>query len=148
MTIQQICQLSEEVRTGELLEAVFIDQAIKDPDSKEADASFVLCATYPTIPLRGLVELMAQKLSGEHPKGTVVIRGDYGSGKSHALLALYQKGATLGVVYALIAGEVILGSLERDIMEFRFFGGRSYVLRLVLCTVFVILTGFALEVLT
>jgi hypothetical protein len=95
MTIQQICQLSEEVRSGELLEAVFIDQAIKDPNSKEADASFVLCATYPTIPLRGLVELMAQKLSGEHPKGTVVIRGDYGSGKSHALLALYHV-ASLG----------------------------------------------------
>jgi len=95
MTIQQICQLSEEVRTGELLEAVFIDQAIKDPDSKEADAGFVLRATYPTIPLRGLLELMAQKLSGEHPKGAVVIRGDYGSGKSHALLALYH-GASLG----------------------------------------------------
>jgi uncharacterized membrane protein YraQ (UPF0718 family) len=63
-------------------------------------------------------------------------------------LALYQKGATLGVVYALIAGEVILGSLERDIMEFRFFGGRSYMLRMGLCTVFVILTAFALEVLT
>ena len=95
MTIQQICQLSEEVRTGELLEAVFIDQAIKDPNSKEADAGFVLRATYPTIPLRGLVELMAQKLSGEHPKGAVVIRGDYGSGKSHALLALYH-AASLG----------------------------------------------------
>ena len=63
-------------------------------------------------------------------------------------LALYQKGATLGVVYALIAGEVILGSLERDIMEFRFFGWRSYVLRMVLCTVFVILTAFVLEVLS
>lgn len=95
MTIQQICQLSEEVRTGELLEAVFIDQAIKDPTSKEADADFVLRATYPTVPLRGLLELMAQKLSGEHPKGTVVIRGDYGSGKSHALLALYHM-ASLG----------------------------------------------------
>jgi len=63
-------------------------------------------------------------------------------------LALYQKGATLSVVYALIAGEVILGSLERDIMEFRFFGWRSYALRTVLCTVFVILTGFVLEVLS
>jgi uncharacterized membrane protein YraQ (UPF0718 family) len=63
-------------------------------------------------------------------------------------LALYQKGATLGVVYALIAGEVILGSLERDIMEFRFFGWRSYALRTVLCTLFVILTAFALELLT
>jgi len=96
MTIQQICQLSEEVRTGELLEAVFIDQVVKDPDSKEADADFVLRATYPTVPLRRLVELMAQKLSGEHPKGTVVIRGDYGSGKSHALLALYHV-ASLGL---------------------------------------------------
>ena len=95
MTIGQICQLSEEVRTGELLEAVFIDQAIKDPASKEANAGFVLRATYPTAPLRALVELMAQKLSGEHPKGTVVIRGDYGSGKSHALLALYHL-ASLG----------------------------------------------------
>jgi uncharacterized membrane protein YraQ (UPF0718 family) len=62
-------------------------------------------------------------------------------------LALYEKGATLGVVYALIAGEVILGSLERDIMEFQFFGSRSYVLRLLLCTVFVILTAVGLEVL-
>ena len=95
VNIQQICQLSEEVRTGELLEAVFIDQAIKDPTSKEADAGFVLRATYPTVPLRGLVELMAQKLSGEHPQGAVVIRGDYGSGKSHALLALYHL-ASLG----------------------------------------------------
>ena len=95
MTIHQICKLSEEVRTGELLEAVFIDQAIKNPDSKEADADFVLRATYPTVPLRGLIELMAQKLKSEHPKGAVVIRGDYGSGKSHALLALYHV-ASLG----------------------------------------------------
>ena len=63
-------------------------------------------------------------------------------------LALYQKGATLGVVYALIAGEVILGSLERDIMELRFFGWRSYVLRMVPCALFIIPTGFALEVLS
>jgi hypothetical protein len=63
-------------------------------------------------------------------------------------LALYQKGATLSVVYALIAGEVILGSLERDIMEFQFFGWRSYVLRMALCTLFVILTAFILEVLS
>jgi len=62
-------------------------------------------------------------------------------------VALYHKGATLGVVHALIAGEVILGSLERDIMEFRYFGLRSYVLRLVLCTVLVIMTSFALEAL-
>ncbi|MGQ9586329.1 MAG: hypothetical protein ACUVXG_13145 [Anaerolineae bacterium] len=96
MTIQDICRLSEEVRAGELLEAVFIDQAIKDPKSREADAGFVLRATYPTAPLRSLAEFLARKLSREHPKGAAVIRGDYGSGKSHALLALYHL-ASLGM---------------------------------------------------
>jgi hypothetical protein len=90
MNISQICRLSEEVKTGELLEAVFIDQAVRNPDSKEADREFVLQATYPTRPLRALVEHIAQKLSRMHPKGAVVVRGDYGSGKSHALLALYH----------------------------------------------------------
>jgi hypothetical protein len=90
MTIAEICQLSDEVRTGELLISVFIDRAIKDPASKEADRGFVLRATYPTAPLRSLAEHVAQKLSGRHPKGSAVIRGTYGSGKSHALLALYH----------------------------------------------------------
>lgn len=90
MTIAEICQLSEEVRTGQLLISVFIDRAVNDPHSREADRSFVLRATYPTTPLRSLVEYVAQKLSGRHPKGSAVIRGTYGSGKSHALLALYH----------------------------------------------------------
>ncbi len=90
MTIAEICQLSDEVRTGELLISVFIDRAIKDLASKEADRGFVLRATYPTAPLRSLAEHVAQKLSGRHPKGSAVIRGTYGSGKSHGLLALYH----------------------------------------------------------
>lgn len=93
MNITQICRLSEEVTTGDLLEAVFIDQVIKDPRSKEADRNFVLRATFPTMPLRLMIESVADKLSGRHPKGALVIRGDYGSGKSHALLALYHLAA-------------------------------------------------------
>jgi len=61
-------------------------------------------------------------------------------------LALMQKGAPLAVVYSLIAGEVILGSLERDIMELQFFGWKSYLLRMLLCTVFVIATGYLMAV--
>jgi len=63
VAISQICRLSEEVLTGDLLEAVFIDQAIKDPNSKEADAEFVLQATYPTVPLRGLDDTILVKRS-------------------------------------------------------------------------------------
>jgi hypothetical protein len=37
MKISQLCRLSQEVLSGELLEAVFIDQVLKDPNSKEAD---------------------------------------------------------------------------------------------------------------
>ncbi len=90
MTIADVCRLSNEVRSGELLISVFLDQAIVNPNSKEADRDFVLRATYPTAPLRSLLEHVAQKLSGQHPKGSAVIRGTYGSGKSHALLALYH----------------------------------------------------------
>jgi len=61
--------------------------------------------------------------------------------------ALLDKGAGVGVIFSLISGEVILGSLERDIMEFKFFGWKSYVLRLGLCTAFVIMGGFLIEIL-
>jgi len=58
---------------------------------------------------------------------------------------LYLKGAPLSVVFTLISGEVILGAPDRDVMEFKFFGARSYILRFVLCTVFVILGGYLME---
>ena len=59
---------------------------------------------------------------------------------------LYLKGAPLSVVFALISGEVILGAPDRDVMEYKFFGARSYILRFALCTVFVILGGYLMEV--
>ena len=90
MSIAETCVLSEEVKSGELLEAVYLDQAINNPDSKEADRDFVLQATYPTAPIRMLLEQVTQKLTGKQPKGGIVIQGDFGSGKSHALLALYH----------------------------------------------------------
>lgn len=90
MTIADVCRLSNEVRSGELLISVFLDQALVNPNSKEADRAFVLRATYPTAPLRSILEHVAQKMSGKHPKGSAVVRGTYGSGKSHALLALYH----------------------------------------------------------
>lgn len=61
-------------------------------------------------------------------------------------LTLYMKGASIGVVFSLISGEVIVESLDRDIMELKYFGSKSYVLRMILCTFFVILGGFLIEV--
>ena len=61
--------------------------------------------------------------------------------------SLLHKGASVGTVFALISGEVILGSPDRDVMEFKYFGWKPFVSRLVLCTVFVILGGLLAEVL-
>jgi uncharacterized membrane protein YraQ (UPF0718 family) len=61
--------------------------------------------------------------------------------------SLFQKGASIGTIFALISGEVILGSPDRDIMEFKYFGWKAYVSRLILCTAFVIVGSFVAEVL-
>lgn len=61
--------------------------------------------------------------------------------------SLFQKGASIGTIFALISGEVILGSPDRDIMEFKYFGWKAFVLRLILCTAFVTVGGLIAEVL-
>jgi len=62
-------------------------------------------------------------------------------------LSLFKKGASIGTIFALISGEVILGSPDRDVMEFKYFGWKAFVLRLILCTAFVIVGGLVVEVL-
>ncbi|RLI34545.1 hypothetical protein DRO55_06390 [Candidatus Bathyarchaeota archaeon] len=60
-------------------------------------------------------------------------------------LSLLQKGATIGTIFALISGEVIIGSPDRDVMEFSYFGWKSFVLRGTLCTIFVIIGSLIVE---
>ena len=60
---------------------------------------------------------------------------------------LLQKGASIGTIFALISGEVIIGSPDRDVMEFKYFGWKSFVLRGILCTVFVIIGSLVVEAL-
>lgn len=60
--------------------------------------------------------------------------------------SLFNKGASLGVIFALISGEVILGSMDRDILEFKFFGAKSFLLRLILCFLLVTAGGLWAEV--
>ncbi len=61
--------------------------------------------------------------------------------------SLFQKGASIGTVFALISGEVIIGSPDRDVMEFKYFGWKSFIFRGILCTVFVIVGSLVVEVL-
>ena len=61
--------------------------------------------------------------------------------------SLLQQGASLGAMFSLIAGEVIIGSPDRDVMEFKYFGWKAFTLRFFLCTILVILGGFLMEAL-
>jgi hypothetical protein len=89
MTISQICKLSQEVERNELLTTVVLDGVYKS-ESKEADGEFVLRVTYPTEAVKILIQQVTEKLTGKTHKGGIVVRGSYGSGKSHALLTLFH----------------------------------------------------------
>ena len=89
MTITQVCKLSQEVERNELLTTVVLDGVYKE-ERKEADSEFVLRVTYPTETMRLLIQQVTEKLFGKTHKGGVVVRGSYGSGKSHTLLALFH----------------------------------------------------------
>jgi len=60
---------------------------------------------------------------------------------------LLAKGAGLGVIFALISGEVICESIVRDLVEIKYFGIKFFSARLILSTLFVIAGGFLIEAL-
>lgn len=59
MTINQICKLSQEVERNELLTTVVLDGVYKQ-GRKEADGDFVLRMTYPTEPMRILIQQVTE----------------------------------------------------------------------------------------
>lgn len=89
MTIAQVCKLSREVQRNELLTTVVLDGVYRE-GRKEADGDFVLRITYPTDTMKLLIQQVTEKLSGKTQKGGIVLRGSYGSGKSHTLLTLFH----------------------------------------------------------
>ncbi len=59
--------------------------------------------------------------------------------------ALFMKGAGVGVIFALIGGEVICESIARDVLEIKYLGGKFFLYRLLLSVFFISLGGFAME---
>jgi hypothetical protein len=91
--INQLVALRPEVIEGNLHGIVSLHQLLSgDEDAFERDAARVLDVTFPTQSLRRLLQRLNVSLSDEAAdrKGNFVISGGYGSGKSHALLALYH----------------------------------------------------------
>jgi len=89
MLIKDSCVLSEEVQEGQVFGIVYTYNA-SDPKERESSAQFMLDITYPTEPLRLALAAASEKLTGSRAQGCFVFEGGYGTGKSHALLALYH----------------------------------------------------------
>lgn len=89
MLIKDSCILSEEVQEGQVFGIVYTYNA-SDPKERESSAQFMLDITYPTEPLRLALAAASEKLTGSRAQGCFVFEGGYGTGKSHALLALYH----------------------------------------------------------
>ncbi len=58
---------------------------------------------------------------------------------------LLTKGAGFGVIFALVAGEVICESIVRDLMEVKFLGLKFFITRLLVSVLFITLGGFLME---
>jgi len=89
MLIQDAVTISQEVQSGTVFGSVRLYH-VDDPTKPESSAQRMLVITYPAQALRQALSAVAQRLSGERTQGTFIFAGDYGTGKSHTLLALYH----------------------------------------------------------
>ncbi|MEA3401058.1 MAG: hypothetical protein U9R79_07435 [Armatimonadota bacterium] len=91
--VHELVEARPEVIEGDLHGIVSLHQLLTgDEDAFERDAPRVLDVTFPTRSLRRLLQRLHVSLGEDAAdrKGNFVISGGYGSGKSHALLALYH----------------------------------------------------------
>jgi hypothetical protein len=77
------------VRRGEVFGAVKLYN-LDDPTQPESSARRILGMTYPTQALQQAMLAIQERIEGRRKQGTFVFAGDYGTGKSHSLLALYH----------------------------------------------------------
>jgi hypothetical protein len=89
LAIESTTTISEEVRTGEIFGAVKLYN-LDQPDKPESSAKRILNMTYPTQALKQAIRAIEERFQGKRKQGTFVFAGDYGTGKSHSLLAIYH----------------------------------------------------------
>jgi hypothetical protein len=87
--IETTTTISQEVRRGEVFGAVKLYN-LDDPTKPESSARRILGMTYPTQALQQAMMAIEERIEGKRRQGTFVFAGDYGTGKSHSLLALYH----------------------------------------------------------
>jgi len=87
--IKDTAVISKEVLSGEVFGSVKIYN-LDDPSKVESSARRMLGMTYPTQALQQAMMAIEERMAGKRRQGAFVFAGDYGTGKSHSLLALYH----------------------------------------------------------
>ena len=87
--IKDTAVISKEVLSGEVFGSVKIYN-LDDPSKVESSAKRMLGMTYPTQALQQAMRAIEERIAGKRRQGAFVFAGDYGTGKSHSLLALYH----------------------------------------------------------
>ncbi len=90
MPISDVLRPRAEVREGRFQGVLQTHKVGASTDRLENDPEQLLSMTYPSNALETALTYVGNKLSGDDNQGAITINGPYGSGKSHALLALYH----------------------------------------------------------
>ncbi|QSX00996.1 DUF499 domain-containing protein [Haloterrigena alkaliphila] len=89
-TLEDTVTLSRELREEGQIDGQVKLYNVDDEDEFESDADLFFERTMMTNGLREALTILRDALTGEDPRGTHILYGPYGSGKSHQMVALYH----------------------------------------------------------
>jgi len=92
-TIEDVLDLSEEVKNRHVKGNIELYKLISSGDEFEKNSEAIFNCTYPTGPIRSIVEFITRKMDPEQKadvRSAFAITGTYGTGKSHILATIYH----------------------------------------------------------
>ncbi|AUX08315.1 ATPase (AAA+ superfamily)-like protein [Halalkaliarchaeum desulfuricum] len=107
-TLDDTVTLSRELREDGQIDGQVKLYNVDDENEFESDAELFFDRTLMTQGLREALSILRDSLTGDDPRGTHILYGPYGSGKSHQMVAMYHCFADPAAAGAW-AGEEIEG---------------------------------------
>lgn len=89
-TLNDTVTLSRELREDGQIDGQVKLYNVDEDDEFESDAELFFARTLMTQGLREALSILRDSLNGDDPRGTHILYGPYGSGKSHQMVALYH----------------------------------------------------------
>lgn len=91
VVIADVIKVRDEIKKGEKIEGIIKTYNLLEVgEFPEKSPLWVFEHTYPTTPIRNIIQKINEKLTGKEKRGTFVFTGGYGCGKSHNLVLIYH----------------------------------------------------------